>query len=313
MAGDVIEPIQLIFGGKTKRCHPLKGTARAPEGIYYDHSTSHWQTPATFIRYINTVLIPYRNRMILYGNLRGDQKMIYIMDLHYSHKDEAVLALLAANNIIPIFIPGGCTDLHQVCDLVVNKPYKNGVTDAFIDYLSDQFKEWYANRNINTTAEMFHVNLAASVMKPLLPNFVKRGIAALKTPAMRNVITNSFLKDGLVAIAKLPETYHRALVAFPEVIEDLPVPAEVEEEEDLGPVEDEEDLEITEQLATMPVFDIEPQNDTVSLLSTEESDSESDCENEEITSGPVDIGKPTRIRKINSMHGSVKRGKYSVA
>ena len=59
-----------------------------------------------------------------------DQKMILIIDLHYSHTDALVLALMRASNIIPIYIPAGCTDIHQVGDVVVNKPYKNGVTAA---------------------------------------------------------------------------------------------------------------------------------------------------------------------------------------
>ena len=37
-------------------------------------------------------------------------------DLHYSHKDEAVLALLSENKIAVVFVPAKCTDVIQECD-----------------------------------------------------------------------------------------------------------------------------------------------------------------------------------------------------
>lgn len=140
--GDIVTPAQVIFGGKiklcfsyyatnntcysytgkTKRCHPNAGKPPFPDGIYYDHSESHWQNPETMIRYITTVLVPCRVATIARLGLSIDQKMILILDLHYSHKDKVVLAFLIECHIIPVYIPAGCTDLHQVCDVVVNKP-----------------------------------------------------------------------------------------------------------------------------------------------------------------------------------------------
>ena len=98
--GDVVKPTQIIFGGKTKRCEPNTGKPPFPKDIYYDHSTSHWQTPETMIRYLDTVLKPYRLATIERLHLSDDQKMIVILDLHYSHKEPAVLALM-----IPIYVP----------------------------------------------------------------------------------------------------------------------------------------------------------------------------------------------------------------
>lgn len=73
-------------------------------------------------------------------------------------------------------------------------------------------------------------------MKPIIPNFVLRGVAALQTEAMKAMIRECFLTDGRVGVAKLPETYQRALAALPEAVEELPVPEKVENEEDLGPI-----------------------------------------------------------------------------
>lgn len=56
-AGDIVEPTQLIFGGKTKRCHPNQGKTAPPLGLYYDESSTHWQTPKTMVTYITKVLV----------------------------------------------------------------------------------------------------------------------------------------------------------------------------------------------------------------------------------------------------------------
>jgi hypothetical protein len=98
-----VEPTQLIFGGKSQKCHPNKGASQPPAGLYYTHTDSHWQTPATFSEYVTKVLVPYRLATITMLGLTSSQKMIFVLDLHYSHKDPAVLAQLAANNIIVIF------------------------------------------------------------------------------------------------------------------------------------------------------------------------------------------------------------------
>ena len=79
---------QLIFGGKTKRCEPQ---LPIPVNTYYDHTESHWQTPATYITYLKKVVVPDKDANIARLKLAIDQKPIVIHDLHYSHKDAAVL------------------------------------------------------------------------------------------------------------------------------------------------------------------------------------------------------------------------------
>ena len=178
--GKILEPVQDIFGGTTNRCHPNGGKTAPPENQYYDHTASHWQTPETFITYITKTILPYKTSTIANLNLPLNQKMVLILDLHYSHKTPEVLALLRANNVIAVFIPAGCTDLHQLCDVILNKSFKNGTKDAFVNYLSQQFISWADTLNRDIINDVFTINLALSVMKPLTPLFVERGPAAIK-------------------------------------------------------------------------------------------------------------------------------------
>ncbi len=235
--GDVVVPTQVIFGGKTKRCHPNGGKPPFPKDIYFENSPSHWQTPETMIRYVNKVLIPYRIATIARLNLAADQKMILILDLHYSHKDSVVLAHLRENHILPVFIPAGCTDLHQVCDVVVNKPYKNGVVQSFVDYVTEKFCVFNQRANPEPV-DVFQLNMAGSVMKPLIPGYVERGMAAVGKPSMKEAIKQCFYTASFVGEARQLETYELAKLKYPTPVEEIPVPEEREVEEDLGPIAD---------------------------------------------------------------------------
>ena len=79
--GSVVEPTQLIFGGKTNQSLPEKGRMVPPPGQYFEKTESHWQTPATFVTYIIKVLAPYRIDRIRELGLEAEQKMILLLDL----------------------------------------------------------------------------------------------------------------------------------------------------------------------------------------------------------------------------------------
>jgi hypothetical protein len=231
VSGELLPKTQLIFGGKTVNCHPNKGKTAAPDGLYYDHTASHWQNDETYLSYIKEVIVPYRLAVIQRLGLPDDQKCILIHDLHYSHQGDAVRDYCKANNIILIFVPAGCTDIMQMCDVALNKVFKNGLSVAFVQYVNDMFIE-HTTKNPGV---IFSLNLALSVLKPLLPKFVKAGIAAMSTTAMKDVIRKCFLNHGLVAEARTPRalTTARELLA----VDNTPIVGE-ELESDLGPLDE---------------------------------------------------------------------------
>ena len=55
MTGDCLAP-QLIFGGKTERCHPR---VSFPEGWDIWHSDIHWSNEDTMQHYIERIIIPF--------------------------------------------------------------------------------------------------------------------------------------------------------------------------------------------------------------------------------------------------------------
>ena len=200
-SGDVL-PAQIIFGGKTNACHPNKGKSLPPPGIFYDHTDAHWQSVASWKRWIINVLIPYKDKIINEFRLSHDQKLLLKVDLHFTHKDSEVMQLYKENNIIPLFVPAKCTDELQECDVALNSPFKVGLRAAFRNYLHDKFNEHVES---GAPAAEFKASLSVGELKPHFPDFVLVGLAAIKTPVMKETIKEVFAKDGCFEIMRHPD------------------------------------------------------------------------------------------------------------
>jgi hypothetical protein len=198
-AGDIL-PYQMIFQGTTERCHPPKGGK--PDDCLWTHTKSHWQSPQTYIELLEKVVVPYKNNMILALRLPPTQGTILKHDLHYTHKDEAVLAFMKSHNIYPLFVPAGCTDVMQECDVVINKPFKNAVRKAYRDHIDDLFQ---VHKQSGAPVALFSPKLTMGALKPFLTGFVQRGILALKTPEMRACIQDSFANAGFFTAMRSDE------------------------------------------------------------------------------------------------------------
>jgi hypothetical protein len=197
-AGDVL-PVQMIFGGKTKKSLPDAGRQPPPEGVHWHWTPSHWQDEASYIKTVEEIIIPYKNQVIAARGLPADQKTVLKHDLHYSHKSAALLQLLRDNNIIPMFVPARCTDVMQECDTVVNAPFKRVLRQAFRDYLHQTFNDYKASKPAGYDCSDWVPNLKCSELKPRLTGWVQAGIAYLRTPEMRACIQNAFQTDGCMA------------------------------------------------------------------------------------------------------------------
>ena len=80
-AGSIL-PYQMIFQGKTDRVHPPKGTK--PDDCVWTHTSSHWQTVASYIELLEKVIVPYKTNMIAALGLPPNQGTILKHDLHVS-------------------------------------------------------------------------------------------------------------------------------------------------------------------------------------------------------------------------------------
>ena len=125
-------PIQLIYKGKTTRCHPHYNF---PSNWHITQSPKHWSTENTMLEYITEIIVPYiESQRSTFGE---DQSAVVTMDNFKGQVTSGVNDLLESHNIHVCLLPPNTTDLLQPMDISVNKPAK--------DFLKRKFEEWYSS------------------------------------------------------------------------------------------------------------------------------------------------------------------------
>ena len=126
LVGDFL-PVQLIFKGKTSRCHPHY---KLPAWWHVTHPPNHWSTEQTMLEYIKHIVIPYIQSV---RESKGEESLpaLVIMDNFKGQATDNVKALLEENNVHISFVPPNTTDLLQPLDVSVNKPAKSFLRQKF--------------------------------------------------------------------------------------------------------------------------------------------------------------------------------------
>ena len=221
-SGEVLHE-QCIWAGKTTNCHPP--SAAKPPGVLWSHTKSHWQDEQTYLDVFQHIFIPYRLRTIARLNLNDDQKMLVKLDLHYSHKTEALKRLCDENHIVLLYVPAKCTDILQECDVVLNGPFKAALKREFRDYLHERLAAHLAAGEAPNT---FNPKLTYGQLKPQMPAWIQKAVATLKTDEMKATIAKSFKDDGLFGLMRDPA---QILIVREQIDRDENIPAIPEGEE----------------------------------------------------------------------------------
>ena len=150
-------PVQIIYAGKTARCHPK---FKFSVDWHITHSPKHWSNEETTVQYINSIILPYvaqvrdtledkeNDALIIMDNFRGQ-----------------ITPAIKTFNIHVCLIPPNTTDLLQPLDISVNKPAKECLR---------KFEQWYSERVLEQVqgqdidnVEIDPINLSLPVMKEL--------------------------------------------------------------------------------------------------------------------------------------------------
>ena len=190
--------------------------------------------------------MPYRLRTISRLNLPADQKLLWKLDLHFSHMTPEFRAFAAANHILLLYVPARCTDSLQEADVAVNAPYKVACKASFRDQMHLHFDE-YLDKAARATlppeypedstdeqkisllkkkrdearmeaAKIYSPKMTAASLKPVLIQAVKAGLIALSTDQMKETIRLCFLQSGLFQEMLKPERYAAAVVRREELL-----------------------------------------------------------------------------------------------
>ena len=161
LVGDFLS-IQVIYQGKTARCHPRYNF---PSGWDITHSTKHWSNEAIMIQYIENIILPYISN--IRQTIHNDDTLgLVIVDNFKGQITSAVNTLLEENNIHVCQPPPNTTDHLQPMDLSVNKPAKNFLKQRFQQWYSEQIANQLEGRDIEST-ELQPIDLSLPVLKTL--------------------------------------------------------------------------------------------------------------------------------------------------
>lgn len=154
LQGDFL-PLQLIYKGKTSRCHPHHDF---PPGWHITHSPNHWSTETTMVQYIEYIIEPYVRSVweLMYTAMTPG---VIIMDNFKGQVTEKVTTLLEKCNLHGWLLPANTTDLLQPMDISVNKPAKS--------FLKKQFSEWYSEQLIQQIRNQPTSDIGDIVLEPV--------------------------------------------------------------------------------------------------------------------------------------------------
>lgn len=188
LTGDFL-PIQVVYKGKTSRCHPH---FKFPDSWHVTHSPRHWSTETTMLAYVSEVIVPYVEA--IRASLNESKPALVIMDNFKGQCTQQVDDVLEQNDILVCRLPPNTTDRLQPMDISVNKPAKN--------FLKRKFEQWYAEEINNQlqdedveTATLQPIDLGMPIMKELGAKWlVEMADYIAENPQF---IVNGFIRSGI--------------------------------------------------------------------------------------------------------------------
>ena len=130
----------LIFKGLGKHASIKKEMQKYHKGVVVQ-----WNKKA----YCNTEVMLYwlqhMYRLATPDRLQARPPRLLSLDVFAGQKTPEVKQAFKDLNVIPSFIPSGCTGYVQVLDVAINKPLKMMLADAAERHYSDNFEKWQNN------------------------------------------------------------------------------------------------------------------------------------------------------------------------
>ena len=180
--------MQLIYAGKTKRCHPQG--VEFPSGFDVTHSLNHWSNKEPAIQYVREIIIPYVDKIKEELDLPKDQKSLLIYDVFNRQTTKRYTDFFLENDIVHVHVPASLAHKFQPLDINVN-----GVAKSF---LKDKFQIWCTNeiqKQVDNGKGIFevHVDTRLSRMKPILARWVIGFFGKLRnSEKKKKMIENGF-------------------------------------------------------------------------------------------------------------------------
>jgi hypothetical protein len=124
-ADGTILPFQAIFQGKTKLSLPAASSPNYDDamkaGFKFEFSgtKTYWSNQKTMRVFVDNILTPYFTSRKVELGLPIEQKSLWQIDVWLVHHSKEFRDWMRINhpNVVIDFVPGGCTGVHQPCDI----------------------------------------------------------------------------------------------------------------------------------------------------------------------------------------------------
>ena len=186
-SGDLL-PTELIYAGKTDRCHPKYVF---PEGHHITHTESHWSNEESMLGYVDKIIVPYVNaKRKSIGN--PTQHALCIFYFFEAHKCESVRNKLIENKIDYVNVPACCIHELRPLDLTCNQCFKT--------LMKERFAQWYVEQVAGRLHEGVNmcdvkVDINMSKIKPLHAAWVTKSLQELSKD--ETLIKKGFDQSGI--------------------------------------------------------------------------------------------------------------------
>ena len=136
MAGQLL-PLQVIYAGKTDRCH---ADFKLPHDWHITHTDNHWSNEGSMGEYADRILIPYFKKIRQSLSLDASQKGLAIFDVFAVYRCESFVKKLTDAGIAIEYVPASSTGELQPLDVGVNNEFKRHMKSKFSDWYASQIK-----------------------------------------------------------------------------------------------------------------------------------------------------------------------------
>lgn len=194
ITGEFLPP-QVLYEGKTERCHPK---IAVPAGWDIWHSANHWSNEVTMKRYLEKVIVPFLERKRVELKLPPTHPALAIFDCFRGQTTSDFYRLLETYSINYVIVPANCTDKLQPIDVSVNKPLKDELKKGFHSWYAKQLQEQLKSVPLMNVK----VDVNAAIIKSNSLNWFIHAWQSIQ--AQPSIIINGFKKTGIYdAIAEV--------------------------------------------------------------------------------------------------------------
>jgi hypothetical protein len=145
-------PFQAIYQGKTAHLCPAPSSPHYQDvldvgfQLIFSEMYTYWSNQQTMKLFVNNILAPYYDRKKADLGYPLSQKSLWQIDVWSVHCSDEFCKWMKGNHpfIIVDFVPGGCTGVHQPCDVGIQHPFKSLTKQS---YHEDIVKEMLAQLN----------------------------------------------------------------------------------------------------------------------------------------------------------------------